>query len=247
MDEPKTPRLRRASKYSPPYPLGKFPENALIDLGKEIVYLKATRETPRLEGPDWEEMFARIIGANWKSSNIGLDDVRLGGCAWGAKTVKHPNPLKAKSLRLISGRNSPTYSYQETIDSAHEPNDAGKLVLEIWNKRVEQVQKQFDEIRTVVLVKSIDLLTLVVFEIETVQYDHSSYEWSWNKNKNLVGHDASTGTHRFTWQTHGAQFTIHEPVPPNRQAIRIRTAPKLDRDKVLDSLEFDRSWVEILR
>jgi hypothetical protein len=50
----------------------------------------ATKGRPSLEGEEWEKIFASSIGAEWKPSNIGLDDVVLGNTAWGAKTVKNP-------------------------------------------------------------------------------------------------------------------------------------------------------------
>ncbi|MEQ1667432.1 MAG: hypothetical protein ABL868_03160 [Sulfuriferula sp.] len=82
-----------------------FPSDVPLILAKEIVYLLATRVIPSLEGSDWEQIFARLIGARWKPSNVGLDDVVLEQTAWGAKTVKASSPGLAKKVRLISGRN----------------------------------------------------------------------------------------------------------------------------------------------
>ena len=79
------PRLRTVEKYKPPYPLNKFPKEFPLNLGRELVYLLASRGTTRLEGPDWEEIFARLVGAQWKPSNVGLDDVILQQTAWGSK------------------------------------------------------------------------------------------------------------------------------------------------------------------
>lgn len=76
-----------------------------------MVYLLASKGKPILEGPEWESIFATCIGADWKPSNVGLDDVILGNIAWGAKTVKARNPAEQSKVRLISGRNSPVYSY----------------------------------------------------------------------------------------------------------------------------------------
>lgn len=81
------PRLRTVEKYKPPYPLNKFPKDFAVNLGRELVYLLASRGTARLEGQDWEEIFARLVGAQWKPSNVGLDDIVLQQTAWGAKTV----------------------------------------------------------------------------------------------------------------------------------------------------------------
>ncbi|MBM3145410.1 MAG: hypothetical protein FJ010_10650, partial [Chloroflexi bacterium] len=87
MTEHLKPRLRTVDKVKPPYPLNQFPSDFGYRLGKEIVYLIATKSPPDVAGSEWEQIFASCIGAEWKPSNVGLDDVVLGVCAWGAKTV----------------------------------------------------------------------------------------------------------------------------------------------------------------
>jgi hypothetical protein len=243
----KSPKLRTVEKYKPPYLLNQFPKGFPVRLGREIVYLLATRITARLEGSDWEEIFAKIIGAQWAPSNVGLDDIVLEQTAWGAKTVKNNSPSTAQKVRLISGRNSPVYSYGDREVSKCEPNELGEKVLEIWNERVAGIRKLFKHVRTVVLIKSDDLLELVVFEFETVMYSHDEYWWQWNERNNLEGFRKNTDEHVFTWQPHGSQFTIIEDVPKSRLAIRIRKPPQVDHEQVLKNIEFDASWVEILR
>ena len=242
----KRPKLRSVEKYQAPYPLNQFPKGVHLALGREITYLLATRVTPRLEGSDWEEIFTRLIGGRWKPSNVGLDDVLLEQMAWSAKTVKNSNPAKAKKVRLISGRNSPTYSYDVDEITSSKPANIGEMVLNIWNERVASVRAKYSHLRTNVLLKSDDLLELAMFEFDTELYIVQNYDWVWNKNRNLEGREKSTGFHRFTWQPHGAQFTIIEEVPEQRLAIRIKQPPPLDRDKVLDTMMFDESWVQIL-
>src|SRR5690625_2780115 len=95
------PKLRTVEKYQPPYPLNDFPPGFSLQIGKEIIYLLATRSTPRFEGSDWEEAFARAIGGRWKPSNVVLDDVLLEQTAWSAKTIKQSSPSKTKRVRLI--------------------------------------------------------------------------------------------------------------------------------------------------
>ena len=68
----------------------------------------------------------------------------------------------------------------------------------------------------------------------------------WNKRKNLEGWSKKTEEHKFTWQPHGSQFTIVETLPKNRLAIRIKQPPLLDRDEILNVLNFDDSWIEII-
>jgi len=243
----KSPKLRSVEKYKPPYPLNKFPKNFAIDLGREVVYLLASRgKKARLEGSDWEEIFSRLICAQWKPSNVGLDDVVLEQTAWGTKTVKNPKPSTVSKVRLISGRNSPIYSFGDREISECDPNDLGEKVLAIWNERVASIRSHYRHVRTVVLIKSNDLLELSIFEFDTVIYPSDQYWWQWNERNNLEGFNKSADQHVFTWQPHGSQFTIIENVPEERLAIKIKEPPQLDREAVLDSINFDESWVKIL-
>lgn len=239
------PRLRTVEKYSPPYPMNKFPEDFYLKVGKQVIYLLMTKPHATLEGNEWEQVFARAVGARWKPSNTGLDDILLNGCAWGAKTVKSKHPWSMKSVRLISGRNSPVYSYGDTIDQHKDPAEVAKHVVAIWNERVASLWAKYKHLRTVVLLKSENLLNLTVFEFETVRYDPNEYTWSWNKNGNLVGLDGDKK--RFTWQPHGSQFTIIEPVPECRACISLKQPPKINQENLLAAYKFDSSWVEVIR
>lgn len=242
----KDPKLRTVEKYRPPFPLNEFPKDFAFNLGKEIVYFLASRGTPRLEGSDWEEIFAKLIGAEWKPSNIGLDDVVLGQTAWGAKTIKNPSPSRAKVVRLISGRNSPVYSFGDDEVKNVNPNELGEKILSIWNERVASVRSRYKHVRTVVLIKSNDLLELSVFEFETKIFQSDLYIWNWNRNINLEGRCKKTNEHLFTWQPHGSQFTIIEKTPDKYLSIRIKKPPTLNKEEVLKALNFNSSWIEII-
>lgn len=243
MTEPQSPRLRTVGKVDPPYPLNQFPSDFGFCLGKELLYILATKPNPDIAGADWEQIFAHCIGAEWKPSNVGLDDIVLNNCAWSAKTL-FTNPEKTLRVRLISGRNSPIYSYGET-SLEKEPDYLGNQILSIWNERVSFLRKEFKYLRTVVLMKSKGLQTIGVFEFNTIRYEPELYYWELNKNGNLVGFDKSTKVHRFTWQPHGSQFTIIEDVPIECMIIRLRIPPKLDKEAVLEAIKFDRSWIAI--
>lgn len=243
-DTNKSPRLRTVDKVKPPYPLNQFPSDFGQKLGREIVYLLATKATPSLEGSDWEQIFASCIGAQWKPSNVGLDDVTFGVCAWGAKTVKSPHPHKAETVRLISGRNSPAYSFnQQNLDA--DAQELGNAVLEIWNARVESVRAKFSHLRTVVLVKSNDLTELAVFETETILYPPENFIWQRNRRGNLEAYEKSSNIHRFTWQPHGSQFTIIEAVPKECLLIKVKPPRKLDKNDVLKAVNFDSKWITV--
>ena len=244
----KSPKLRTVQKYKPPYPLNDFPENFALDLGREVVYLLASRgKQARLEGSDWEEIFARLVGAKWKPSNVGLDDIVLQQTAWGAKTVKNPRPSTVSKIRLISGRNSPVYSFGDSEISEVDPNQLGEKVLAIWNERVTGIRKLYRHVRTIALIKSSDLLELAAFEFDTIIYPAEQFWWQWNERNNLEGFSKSADQHIFTWQPHGSQFTIIENVPKKRLAIKIKEPPQLDREAVLESIRFDESWVQVLK
>ena len=247
MNETKSPKLRGVDKYKPDYPLGQFPSGFAMELGKELIYLLATRNPPTLEGSDWEQIFARCVGAQWTPSNVGLDDVQLHQMAWSAKTVKNKNPFKVKHVRLISGRNSPDYSFD--IENVHteDPDKLGEMILGIWNARITDVRKKFATTRTVVLIKGDDLSTVSVFEEEALKFLPEDYEWEWNQKGNLEGYLKGSDVKKFTWQPHGSQFTVTTVVPDNRLKLRIRRPPLLNRDEVLTQLKFDPSWIEIVK
>lgn len=240
------PKLRTVNKSQPAFPLNKFPGEFPYTLGKEIVYLLAFKGKGALEGSEWEEIFSKCINAEWKPSNVGLDDVILANTAWGAKTVKSSKPSSQKKVRLISGRNSPTYSFGENLNTKADPILIGGLVLDIWNERVSSIREKFKHLRTVILIKSNDLSEVVVFEFETIRYDLELYKWEWNKNNNLIGIDKRTGEHKFTWQPHGSQFTIIEDVPDKKLIIQIKAPQKLNKDKILETLGFDNSWIKVI-
>ena len=127
------------------------------------------------------------MGAEWKPSNVGLDDVVLDNCCWGAKTVfGTSNISNQQNVRLIAGRNSPAYSYGIDKITSEDPNQIGNMVLEIWNERVSAVRKVYKFVRTVVLVKAKDYSEYLVFEFDTVRYDPVLYYFEWKDRKSVV-------------------------------------------------------------
>lgn len=239
------PKLRTVTGVKEPYPLGSFPDKFVHSVAGQISAAIAVGRTD-IEGKDWEKIFAEAIGAEWQPSVVGLDDILMPNisAAWGAKTVKNPKPFKAKKIRLISGRNSPTYSYDVSDIRARPPEELGALVTEIWNERVAALYKKYKTLRTVILLKGPALKEISIFEIPTVRYNPEEYEWKWNKNKNLVACDKH-GANRFTWQPHGSQFTIHEDVPDYALNLEIDT-PENISEKILETIGFDESCYRII-
>lgn len=239
------PKLRNVEKAKPPYPLNSFPKDFGYKLGKEIIYLLAVKNKPTIEGQEWEQIFSKCIGAEWKPSNVGLDDVVLGSIAFGAKTVKNKNPSKARKVRLISGRNSIVYSFGESKVANVDPDRVGEQVLAIWNERVSSIREKYKHVRTVVLLKSDNLEEVGVFEFETIRYDSELFQWGWNERGNLEGYEKDSKTHIFTWQPHGSQFTIIENVPENLLIVKIKKPEKVNKELIFESIGFEKEWIDV--
>lgn len=241
------PKLKSALRGSPPYKLNELPKEVIAAVARDILAVRYTKGFDSFAGEEWERSFAKAIGATWTPSNVGLDDVRLGSCCWGTKTVKNTNPFRVPRVRLISGRNSLGYSFDLHNVRGMDPQEAGAYVLGIWNERVADVRARFHHVRTCVLVKGPKLLSGCVFETETVRYDPEVYEWKWNKRNNLEAYDHD-GQHKFTWQPHGSQFTIVQEVPEVRKCFRLkppRDLQPLSVDAILKAIGYDESWIEI--
>lgn len=241
------PRLRNAARHKPLYPLNEFPDNFALNLGKELIYILATRDNPDVSGDDWEQIFARCIGVEWKKSNVGLEDVVCGQTAWSAKTIKNAHPFTHEHVRLITGRNSVDYSFDVANVHDEDPNKIGTMVLEIWNARHEKETELFSDLRTAVLIRDGKMQNFSVAEIASRPFDPKQYKWDWNEGKNLEGYEIATDRHWFTWQTHGAQFTVLPRMPDKRLKIRLKQPPAIGHDFVLDTIHFDPSWIEIVK
>ena len=241
------PKLRTVNKAVPPYQINKFPSSIIEKFAEDIVYMLATKDTMSLEGNEWEQIFANCIGAEWRPSNVGLDDVVLDNCCWSAKTVKAGGNIGTqKTVRLISGRNSPTYSFGVDRITEAEPNEIGKMVLDIRNERDSGIRQYFKCARSEGLIKGLDYSEYLIFETETVRYDSDQYVFEWNARGNLEGFTKEGHNHKFTWQPHGSQFTIIEEIPNERYHLKIRIPEKLDKASILNALKFDKTWVERL-
>ncbi len=209
------------------------------------MYLLAI-ERKDITGSDWGDAFATSIGGKHLDSPVGIADVVLGKMAWSVKTVTNSNPFKARNVRLISGRCSPDYSYG--IGNPHEDIEkTGRAVLGIWNERVNIAHDNYNPVRTIVLLRSKNLLNFCLFEEDTNRFRTSDFVWEVNKNGNLIGKENETGKKKFTWQPHGSQFTIHTEVPRDAIKFTIKQPPIIPRDAILTSIKFDESWVEIIR
>ena len=241
------PKIRNVQRYKSLYPLNRLSSDFGMKLGKELIYVLATRDNPDVSGDDWEQIFARCIGVEWKKSNSGLEDVVCGRTAWSAKTIKNANPFTHRHIRLITGRNSLDYSYDVDAVRAKDPNEVGEMVLGIWNARYEEVAANFSDLRTIILIRDDTLRNFAVLELASTPFNPKNYCWEWNHKKNLEGYEKATDIHRFTWQPSGSQFTMLPAVPCERLKIRIKRPPMISHEYVLNEIRFDPSWVEILQ
>lgn len=212
-------------------------------MSKWLIYSFAVGKS-NISGEDWGDIFAKSIDGDHMASPVGLADVILEGKAWSVKSVQHNKPHLCKLLRVISGRNSPDYSYGIT-DPRENIQETGKAVLGIWNERVNIALDKFDYLRTVILIRNINTLEFALFEQETHKFIAADYIWSENKRNNLEGHDIASGKHKFTWQPHGSQFTIKYLVPASAVRFQLKRPPVLDFEQTIKSIGFSEDWVTI--
>jgi len=244
--EQKTPRLRDSSRphVQELYPLNQIPNEIVVKICGHIVFLSSVSRKD-LSGDDFGDAFATAINGMHLARPLGIADVVLEKMAWSVKTVKVKNPWQATSIRLISGRNSPVYSYgiEDPLEDIQKTGDA---VLGIWNERVNIAYSQFNLVRTLVLIRSDDLSQFVLFEEDTRSIRATDYRWELNTHNNLLGINKNTGETCFTWQPHGSQFTIHTKIPPEAKRFSLKKPKTLDEKEFLLTLKYNESWVHCL-
>lgn len=241
----KQPKLRDSKNLvSELYPLGQMPRDLITKIASGIVYRLHTGRKD-ISGDDWGDILADAVGGEHYARPVGITDLATETTAWSAKTVKANNPFASLNVRLISGRNSPDFSYG--IDDPHDDvQRTGDAVLAIWNGRVDIAQAHHPRIRVNVLIRNTTLTEFVMYEEYLEHFRISDYEWKENERGNLEGFHRRTGEKSFTWQPHGSQFTIHSVVPNDAIKFRLKHPPLLTQEIALDNIGFNDSWVEIL-
>lgn len=226
------------------YPLGQIPNEVIYEICKWMTYHFAIGKSD-INGEDWGDIFAKAVSGEHLGKPLGLADVIYEGMAWSVKSVKIANPHTVQNIRVISGRCSPDYSYGIT-DPHEDVQSTGTAVLSIWNERINIAKEKFEPLRTSILVRNFNTLEFTLFEHETARHITSDYEWRINKNGNIEGYHISTGTHKFTWQPHGSQFTILCNVPQYACKFKVKRPPVIDFEEAMATIGFDSSWVTIL-
>jgi len=238
------PRIRTARRGYGVHKLNDLSRDVLLSIGKSLTYYRLLRGDGGLAGEEWERIFAKAVGGTWEKSNVGLEDVVKGSTCWGAKTVKCSNPYGQQVIRLIVGRNSLDYSLGISDPRSHDPQEVGTGVLAIWNMRVNTVGSKFHDMRFAILVRSDTLEENAIFEDDVRVVDPREVEWRWNKRSNLEGW--AGGSHLFTWQPHGSQFTMIRQVPPKVHKVRLRLPANvrtLDEESLLAGVGWSEEWV----
>jgi hypothetical protein len=233
----------QAKRRNAPYPLGELPPSLAVSIGRDIVHRIAIGFA-NISGDDFGGIFASAIGGVHRAKPLGIADVIWESCAWSVKTVQASKPFTQKSVRLITGRNSPAYS-SGIKDVLADVQATGAAVLNVWNARVNESLNQHDDLRVFVIVRNMSTLEFTLFEYEAVRYVPANYRWEVNARNNFEAFDKVTGAHVFTWQRHGSQFTVLHHVPPSAYRFRIRKMPTiLEKRHVLQLATFRDDWIE---
>lgn len=236
-------RTRDGIEKHEPYPLSEFPAEVIQSICKRIVHIKAVGHAD-ITGDHFSRIFADSISGQSYRKPVGIADVSWNGCCWSVKTVQHKEPHKVKSIRLISGRNSPVFSSGIT-DPFADLQATGQSVLDVYNERINKAKWDHDDTRMVVLLRNMRSQEFTLFERPIAPFVIQDYTWELNKRRNFMGMRGDTQV--FTWQPHGSQFTIHEPIPPSATKFKINREPgMLKMQHVLRKVGFNPDWVEVL-
>ena len=236
-----------------PYPLNQVPRAVVEKIARQLVYWKTVGHAD-IGGDDFAHIFAKSIGGKALGSPLGIADVIWNGCCWSVKTVQdvHPHALevgaknsrRAKTVRLIAGRNSPVYSAGVT-DPFSDVQATGGIVLEIYNSRVNEAKEHHKDVRMVVFVRNMRTQKFTIFERAVVPFAINNYQWKLNRNDNFEGREGNR--HAFSWQPHGSQFTILEPLPRSPMRFSIAHSPEVLRmDDILRAVNYQPDWVEYI-
>ena len=241
----KHPRLRgSAPRRTGPYPFGQIPDAVIRAVGRLIVHRLAVGQGD-ISGDDFGTIFAEAISGEHRSSPLGVADVVVNGCAWSVKTVKRSRPFDCLSVRLISGRISPDYS-AGISDPRADVQLTGNAVISVWNARIDQAMDEYEDLRIVVMVRNVEAKEFVIFEEEATRFSPRDFVWTVNKRNNFEGRNVSDGTHQFTWQPHGGQFTVFRKVPGSARNFWIRrNVPIATVNDFLTAINYSDDWISL--
>lgn len=238
-------RLRGGISRNHVHEIGKIPTTTIMRLARSITWHRCKNTNPKITGDEAAEYWADAIGGRHRNSPDGLDDVVIDGhadFAWSVKTIAQQSKA-GKTCRLISGRCQPEFSFEGFKNSEHSVQEVGEKVLSIYNERVAATRRRHPDLRSLTLLRHDADAHYRVFEDDLYRISEPIH-WRANKGGNFEGYDAAN-IHRFTWQPHGAQFTIIKSIPHDAVCFSVKEPGKIDRDKALEAIGYDDSWVLI--
>ncbi len=237
------PRLKSKpdADHTWPYDCDDIPDELIYEFSEKLLHMYYIGKND-ITGSEWDTIFAKSIGGKQMKSPVGHADVIKDNCAWSVKTVKCLKPHTADSIRIISGRNSPQFSYGN-IDST-DNQAMGNMVLGIWNARVKEAKQKYPNgLHTSIMVRNMDKMQFTYFELESLEYLSHKYIWKQNNRNNLEGYDQD-GNHIFTWQPHGGQFTIIYKIPKSAKKFSMKKIKQIRlEDLIKDKIEL--SWIKM--
>lgn len=105
---------------------------------------------------------------------------------------------------------------------------------------------KFEPLRSSLLIRNPNALEFTLFEHELHRFNTNDYLWTVNKNGNLEGKNKENDKHYFTWQPHGAQFTIIYDIPRSAKKFILKRPPVLDFQATLNQMNFDNTWITLV-
>ena len=226
--------------------MGQIPDRVLVGIGRQVVHRLAIGMGD-IEGNDFATIFATAIEGEHMASPLGIADVVWNGNAWSVKTVQNGRPFTTKAnLRFIMGRNSPDYS-AGISDPRFNPDLTGRAVLAVWNARVNEALGYYSDLRMFAMLRNMQTREFVVFEEEVGRYAPEDFEWKVNTHRNLDGYSKTTGEKWFTWQPHGAQFSVYRRKPGSARGFVIRpNVPLVQPESILAYIHYSPDWIEVV-
>ena len=120
----------------------------------------------------------------------------------------------------------------------------GDAVISVWNARVDQAMDEYEDLRIVVLVRNVEAKEFVLFEEEATRFSPGDFAWTASKRGTFQGRNISNGTHQFTWQPTGGQFTVFRQIPGSARQFRInRNVPIVPLNVVLGEIDYREDWI----
>jgi hypothetical protein len=241
------PKLRgKTSVHRGPWPVGDLPNDVIVRIASQII-ISIALGAKDFSGDEFGDKLAFGVDGIHRDSPLGVVDVIKEDCGWSAKTVKTSgDPHQTQNVRLISGRCSVDYSVGIS-DSRADVNATGEAILSIWNQRVDESLNEYDDLRLIVLLRNVEAQKFTIFEEEIIRFAPANYEWQLNSRNNLQGYDKHSGSHCFTWQPHGAQFTIMKGIPGSAKRFSINKAiPRITDQHIRRMVKYDPSWIDII-